>query len=49
MDKIKKLTSQRLFMPVFCLAIMLIAAVIASPDFLRSVCRTGYCMVESST
>ncbi len=41
MEKFKKLTSQRLFMPVFCLIIMLIAAVIASPDFFKIDIQNG--------
>lgn len=41
MEKIKKLTSKRLFMPVFCLIIMLIAAVIASPDFFKIDIQNG--------
>lgn len=41
MEKVKKLTSQRLFMPIFCLALMLIAAVIASPDFFKIGVQNG--------
>lgn len=41
MEKIKKLTSQRLFMPVFCLLIMFVAAVIASPDFFKIDIQNG--------
>ena len=41
MEKVKKLTSQRLFMPIFCLALMLIAAVIASPDFFKIGVQSG--------
>lgn len=41
MEKIKKLTAQRLFMPIFCLVIMLIAAVIASPDFFKIGVQNG--------
>lgn len=38
---IKKLTSKRLFMPIFCLVLMLIAAVIASPDFFKIGIQNG--------
>lgn len=41
MDKLKKLTSKRLFMPVFCLLIMFVAAVIASPDFFNITIQNG--------
>lgn len=41
MDTLKKITSQRLFMPFFCLVIMLIAAVIASPDFFKIGIQNG--------
>lgn len=41
MDNIRKLTSKRLFMPIFCLIIMLIAAVIASPDFFKIGVQNG--------
>ena len=41
MENIKKLTSKRLFMPLFCLAVMLIAAVIASPDFFKIGIQNG--------
>lgn len=41
MEKVKKLTSQRLFMPVFCLVVILIAAVIASPDFFKIGVQNG--------
>lgn len=41
MDKVKKLTSKRLFMPIFCLILMLIAAVIASPDFFKIGVQNG--------
>ena len=41
MTGIKKLTSKRLFMPLFCLAVMLIAAVIASPDFFKITVQNG--------
>ncbi len=39
---IKKLTSKRLFMPIFCLVLMLIAAVIASPDFFKIGIQNGF-------
>lgn len=41
MDKVKNLTSKRLFMPIFCLILMLIAAVIASPDFFKIGVQNG--------
>ncbi len=41
MENIKKLTSKRLFMPIFCLAVMLVAAVIASPDFFKIGVQNG--------
>lgn len=41
MENIRKLTSKRLFMPVFCLVVMLIAAVIASPDFFKIGVQNG--------
>lgn len=41
MENMKKMTSKRLFMPLFCLAIMLIAAVIASPDFFKVGVQNG--------
>ncbi len=41
MEKAKKLTSQRLFMPIFCLAVMLIVAVIVSPDFFKISIQNG--------
>ncbi len=41
MDAVKKLTSKRLFMPVFCLAIMFIVAVIISPDFFKITVQNG--------
>ena len=33
---IKKLTSQRLFLPIFCLALVLLVNVMTTPDVLRS-------------
>lgn len=41
MDKVKELTSKRVFLPLFCLAIMLIVAVIASPDFFKITVQNG--------
>lgn len=41
METIKKLTAKRLFMPIFCLAVMLVAAVIASPDFFKIGVQNG--------
>ncbi|MDO4519785.1 MAG: ABC transporter permease [Eubacteriales bacterium] len=41
MEGIKKLTSKRLFMPLFCLAIMMVVAVIASPDFFKITVQNG--------
>lgn len=41
MEKLKKLTAQRLFMPIFCLVVMLIAAVIACPDFFKINIQNG--------
>ena len=41
MEKFRKLTSNRLFMPIFSLIIMLIAAVIASPDSFKIGVQNG--------
>ena len=41
MDKVKNITSKRVFMPLFCLTIMLIVAVIASPDFFKISVQNG--------
>lgn len=41
MDKLKNLTSKRNFMPLFCLAVMLVVAVIASPDFFKISVQNG--------
>lgn len=41
MNQIKKIASKRVFMPIFCLAIMLVVAVIASPDFFKITIQNG--------
>lgn len=41
MEKLKQLTTKRLFLPLLCLILMLICAVIASPDFYRISIQNG--------
>ena len=38
---IKKLTSQRLFLPIFCLALVLLVNVMTTPDFFAVSVRDG--------
>lgn len=40
-DTLKKITSQRLFLPLFCLALVLLASVITTPDFFAISVRDG--------
>lgn len=40
-EKLKKITSQRLFLPLFCLALVLLVNVITTPDFFAISLRDG--------
>lgn len=40
-DTLKKITSQRLFLPIFCLALVLLVNVITTPNFFAISVRDG--------